>query len=451
MDSAQPIGIREQLAYALPALVLALLGITFYVYLPKFYVDSIGVDLSVLGFIIISSRIFDALSDPLIGALSDRTRSRFGRRRPWMLGALLPLGASFFLLLRPDLAPSWCSAEVWLGILSFIFFLSWTMVSIPYEALGTALSFVYDERTKILALRDGALVLGTLLAVVIPQAIAGRTGDAATAHVLTSLAVAYPLLTCVAIVLCIWLVHERSGVDTPKEISLAETAKALRSVVSNRPFLVLLTAYVIAGFGAALPATLIAFYVEQVLGSKAWGQFLVLYFLIGFLVLPGWVWLARRIEKHQTWLIAMIVNTGAFIGVFFLGPGQLTAYGVLVAISSLGYGATLALPSSMQADVIDLDELQNGTRREGQFVGIWSVAKKLAAALGAGIAFPILDQLGYVPGATSQSPEVITALRWLYAGVPCVCNIIAILVVTRYSITRVRHAQIRAQILARSN
>jgi len=147
----------------------------------------------------------------------------------------------------------------------------------------------------------------------------------------------------------------------------------------------------------------------------------------------------------------MIVNTGAFIGVFFLGPGQLTAYGVLVAISSLGYGATLALPSSMQADVIDLDELQNGTRREGQFVGIWSVAKKLAAALGAGIAFPILDQLGYVPGATSQSPEVITALRWLYAGVPCVCNIIAILVVTRYSITRVRHAQIRAQILARSN
>ena len=167
--------------------------------------------------------------------------------------------------------------------------------------------------------------------------------------------------------------------------------------------------------------------------------------IVGFLFLPAWVWIAGKVGKKEAWLAAMLVNTGAFAGVFLLGPGDFYWYGILVACSALGYGATLALPSSMQADVIDLDELEHGTRKEGQFTGLWSIAKKLSAALGAGIALKVLGSTGYRPDAV-QNSETIFALRAMYAGVPCLCNFAAILIAFRYPITEELHRDIRRQI-----
>ena len=143
--------------------------------------------------------------------------------------------------------------------------------------------------------------------------------------------------------------------------------KSITQILSNSPFRILLIAYTVGAFGAMLPATLILYYVEYVLGSDqdAANLFLVLYFLVGFLCLPGWIWLSRRFGKKESWILAMLINTGAFTGVFFLGSGDLNLYGLLVALSAIGYGATLALPSSMQADVIDYDELTSGARKEG--------------------------------------------------------------------------------------
>lgn len=174
----------------------------------------------------------------------------------------------------------------------------------------------------------------------------------------------------------------------------------------------------------------------------------VIYFGAGLLFLPLWIKLASRWEKRETWLLAMLINTGAFAGVLTLHRGDTALFAVLVALSAIGYGATLAIPASMQADVIDYDELHSGKRREGEYVGIWSIAKKLAAALGAGLAFPILQHFGYQPGA-EQSESVQTALKYLYAGVPSVCNLFAMLIAQRYPITKAMHAEIRKEIDSR--
>jgi GPH family glycoside/pentoside/hexuronide:cation symporter len=219
----------------------------------------------------------------------------------------------------------------------------------------------------------------------------------------------------------------------------------LRDVARNRPFVILLASYTIAAFGSNLPATLILYYVEYVLGSSNADVFLMIYFVTGILFLPGWVFLSRFIGKKWTWILSMGVNTGAFVGVFFLGPGDAWIYGILVVISGIGFGATLAIPSAMQADVIDYDELLTGERREGAYVGLWSISKKLAAALGVGSALSILGLSGYQPNA-DQPEAVVLALRLLYAMVPSLCNLVALGIALLYPITTTVHADIRTAV-----
>jgi GPH family glycoside/pentoside/hexuronide:cation symporter len=222
----------------------------------------------------------------------------------------------------------------------------------------------------------------------------------------------------------------------------------MRTVLSNRPFRVLLFAYTISAIGNNLPATLILYYVEYVLRSPQADAFLLLYFVTGIVFLPAWVKLAQRIGKKNAWLISIAVNTGAFAGVFFLGPGDASIYGILVFLSGIGFGATLALPSAIQADVIDYDELMTGERREGRYMGLWSIAKKLAAAAGVGTGLTVLGWVGYTPNA-EQPEQVVFALRLLYAAVPSLCNIVALAIAMAYPITGRVHEQIREAVALR--
>ena len=144
----------------------------------------------------------------------------------------------------------------------------------------------------------------------------------------------------------------------------------------------------------------------------------------------------------------MGINTGAFLGVLFLGAGDEIQYGIIVFFSGIGFGASLALPSAIQADVIDYDELISGLRREGLFIGIWSIAKKLAAALGVGISLYLLGYVGYEPNI-EQSDAVVLALKLLYGLVPCLCNIIAFMVALLYPISQEKHREIRKLIKER--
>ena len=445
--SEQSLTLRTYFGYGLLYLPLALLAITFYVYVPKFYSDVVGVELGAITLIIVLSRVWDAIIDPAIGYVSDRTTTRWGRRRPWIICASLPLALAFSCTLLPQLRPEAVSATMWLAVSTTLFFLFWTMVSVPYEALGAEITFDFHCKTKLLGVRDGLGVLGTLFAGAIPVLLASKLIGLDELGQFRLLAVGYSLLLVAAALLCAWAIRERQW--TAQQRPSTSLRKAIAEALSNRPFRILLIAYTVSAFGAGLPATLIPYYVEYVLGSKQFSLFLTIYFLVGFLCLPVWVVLAKKLGKKEAWIAAMLINTGAFAGVFFLGRGDLLAYGVLVGCSALGYGATLAIPSSMQTDVIDFDEMMHGTRREGQFIGFWSIAKKLAAALGAGAALSALDFSGYTPNVV-QSESTEFALRFLYAAVPCICNFLAIALAWKYPIDSEMHRDIRQKIDARA-
>ena len=443
-----PVPLGKKIAYAAPAFALAVVGIPVYVYIPKFYSDVIGINIAVLGYLLFSVRIFDAVTDPVIGFLSDRTQTRFGRRRPYIaIGSLFVALTMYLLFNPPPGSPAFETA--WFGVCIYALFLFWTAVAVPFESLGPEITFDYDERTSLFGLRDGLLIAGTLAAASSPatvQWLFGLSGDDAGERAkFFWIAVIYaPLLVGT----CWWCVLAIQEDQYSAKAQISGIWHGLRQVTRNRPFMILLIAYTISAIGNNLPATLILFYVEYVLQSRLADFFLMLYFVTGIVFLPGWIIISRRTGKKAAWLASMVINTGAFIGVFFLGPGDAVIYGILVFLSGIGFGATLAIPSAIQADVIDYDELLTGERREGQYIGLWSISKKFAAAIGVGAGLSILGMAGYTPNV-EQSAQVQFALRTLYALVPSICNLVAIFIAMAYPISSSIHKDIRSAIAQR--
>ena len=445
----EPLTLSQKAAYAAPGLSLAVVGVPLYVYIPKFYTDVVGVPIAVLGHIVLAARLLDGILDPAVGYLSDQTRSRLGRRRPYIAVASFILAGQILMLYNPPVGFGTDSATVWflVGILSLS--VAWTFVDVPWEALGPELTFDYHQRTGLFAFRDGVIIAGIIIAAASPGLLAwilnlpeNASGERTKFFWFSAIYSPLVIATCLW---CAATLRERAAEDTTDRLN---PWNGLKRAAQNRPFMILLISYAVAAFGSNLPATLILYYVEHVLESSQAELFLVLYLVTGILFLPGWVVLAKRIGKKAAWLSSMAVNTGAFIGVFFLGPGDEFMYGILVFLSGIGFGATVAIPSAMQADVIDYDEFLTGLRREGQYIGIWSITKKIASAVGIGLALALLGQAGYAPNM-EQSDTVRFMLRVLYALLPAGCMVISFFIALAYPISQTRHQAILKAIIAR--
>lgn len=421
---------RTITAYALPAFALAVVGIPIYIYIPKFYTDTLGLPVSLAGISLLAIRAFDAITDPLMGFISDRTRTPMGRRRPYLLAGSTLLSMAILALFHPpDLDAR--NLSIWFVISLALVFLFWTVTVVPYEALGPELTRDVHTRTVLFSARDGALIAGTMVAASIPVAIraafssGGSDADDKTLF-LTMALICIPLIIGCCLI-CFFAVKEKLPRGTPEATSLSQVLETFK----NRPFVILISAFAFGAIAAQMPATLILFYVEHVLRSSRAEIFLLIYFVTGIFCLPFWVSLAKHTGKKRAWMGAMLINTGAFFFVFWLGQGDELWYGILVCLSGVGFGAGLALPSALTADVIDYDASLSGQRREGQYVGVFSVAKKMAGAAGAGIGLWILGIAGYVPGQP-QSDDVIFALRILYALVPCILSIAGLIIAGFY-------------------
>jgi len=447
MSAAPTLPLRTRLAYGMPNLGLALVGVPLLVYMPRFYSDVVGVSVAWLGVVFVAGRIIDAVTDPVMGVLSDRSRLPRGRRRPWILWGCLPLALlTVALYVPPESLPAGL-ATAWASFVILGWFLAYTVVNVPYRALGPELTDDYDERTALFSLREGLLVVGTVLAAVGPGVVGLvlglDEGQDERRRFAAYVAVAAPImvLTCL---LCALRVQERFAGQAGPPTSVAGVTTQLRQAFANRPFVILLSAFVVIALGSSLPAVLISYFATYWLGAgHLLPVFLLIYFGVGMACLPAWVWLSRRRGKKVAWLAAMAVNAGFFALVGLVGPGQVLAYGCLVACSGVGGVAVLAMPYAMQADVIDHDELLTGERREGLYGGLWSIAEKTAAGVGLGVSMLALDLAGYVPNQ-EQSAMVLDVLRVIYVGVPCVCTAAGFLIAMRYPLDRAAHRAVVA-------
>lgn len=434
--------------YALPAFALAMPTIPAYVYLPTFYAETLGLGLAAVGAVLLISRGLDVVTDPLIGIASDRLPTRWGRRKPWIVaGALLAAVALIQLFQPPDDV-----GALHLLIWSIALYLGWTFIAVPYTAWGAELSPDYHERARITGAREAAMVLGIVAAGGLPSLMAylghdERAGLAAVAWL--AIAAGAP-----AILLLIWRVRDGSGRTSAARLPQPPARlswQSLSPLLANRPFVRLLAGWFVNGLANGLPSVLFPLYLQHALGAgtAASGVLIMAYFVSGVLAIPGWLALSRRFGKHRVWCWAMIMACTAFVWVPFLEPGQITAFFFICVITGMALGADLALPSAMQADVIDLDTLRTGEERAGLFFALWSMSTKLALALAVGLAFPALDALGFVAGGENDRRTVLW-LAVIYAWVPTVLKACAIAVIWSHPMSSRRHDIVRRRLDARA-
>lgn len=420
------------LAYALPALPLAILTIPFYVIVPTYY-NALGLPIAAVGFVLLIIRLFDAAIDPVAGFLADRLHSRLGRRKLlFALGVPLTTLAAIMLFLPPKGMKDTDHLLFWGLALS----IGWTIALVPYHAWGAELSTRYEGRNRVTAFREGIAFIGTLLALVTPEVIKQvyqLKTEEAMAPTLGLFAACLALLLPVSAIASLVIVPEPQDRSSKR----LKFKASLAAMVENRAFLRLLAAFLINGLANGLPATLFLLFVAERLQLAAEaGLFLIIYFGAGLIGIPFWLRLANQTSKHRAWCLAMLLACAAFLFAPLLSAGGFYGFGLICIITGLAVGADLALPGSLQADVIDLDTARSGEQRSASYLAFWGLATKLALALAVGIAFPVLALFGLDPGAGLRSESGLLALALLYAAVPVALKLAAIRLMWNFPLDR---------------
>ncbi|MBY8977544.1 MFS transporter [Rhodobacteraceae bacterium NNCM2] len=408
--------------YALPALALAALYLPLFTYVTPFYVAERGVDLAALGAAWIAIRLFDAVSDPAMGWLSDRTRSRWGRRRIWIVTAVPLITIACWQAFVPPADAGLGHAVFWLFALT----IGWTMAQTPYAAWGAEVAEGYDDRARITGWREAMVLVGTLATTVLY--FAGGEGGEGLALIAAVIAVLLPLAVLVAV----------TAMGEAQEVSerRLDLREGWRTLSGNLLFRRLLIAFFINGAANALPASLLLFFVEYRLGApEALAWLVPLYFVCAVAGVPFWTWAARRWSKHRAWGVAMLYACAVFTGALFLGEGDVAGFGVVVVLTGLALGADMSLPPAIQADVIERDRQQTGAARAGMFFAIWQVATKAALAISSGLGFIALGWAGFRT-LPDNSPEALMTLSLLYAGVPVLLKLVAVSLMWRFPLDR---------------
>lgn len=393
------------LAYGLLGLPLAFGALPIYVHVPRYYAEVAGMELAVLGAILLATRLIDAGIDPWLGQLADRMP------RPRLLAfALLPFVFSFVALLHP---PAGVDSLRWLLGSLLLTCTGYSAATIAYQAWGADLGADAGERTRLTAWREGCTLAGVILAAALP----GLLAPTPTAGV-RLLVWVLPVLLLVAIVGA----FSRLGSGRPSA-SLSPQGGRVRDALADPAFRRLLLIFLANGIAAAIPATLFLFYVEDVLhAASAAPGLLVLYFACAALSLPLWLRVVARHGRVVAWFGAMLLALAAFAAALLLGPGDVLAFGAVCALTGIALGADLSLPAAIAADL--------GERRgqAGACFGLWNFVAKLNLALAAGLALPLLGLLGYTPGQAG----VPTALIIAYAGLPLVFKTLAAVLLWRW-------------------
>ncbi|MBU6270922.1 MAG: MFS transporter [Betaproteobacteria bacterium] len=407
MNRVGALPLRRLAAYGALRAPLALVELPVFVMVPAFYGAGLGLDIALVGAVLFGMRLLDALIDPLIGARIDGDRVR-GRRdeRRWIQLALPVLALGFGAMFLPPVQGA--AAAVWLALTSGITYVAYSAVSIAYQAWGAGLADTASQRARVTAVREGFGLAGVLAA-------SGLMAPAMAPWLIAA------FLSLAA--LAAWLMRAAPAPRPAPSLAPGDRRvwQGWREVLGNQGFRWLLAAFMINGVATAIPATLVLFFTQDVLGASETETSVLLgtYFLAGALGMPLWIAASRRLGLRNAWLVGMSFSVLAFLWALSLGRGDLIAFGLVCAMTGLALGSDLVMPSALLAALID--GAGHGGRREGAYFGLWNLATKLNLAIAAGLALPLLSLLGYLPG----QPGGGLALSMTYAALPCALKLLA--------------------------
>ncbi|MEM8985769.1 MAG: MFS transporter [Pseudomonadota bacterium] len=417
-------------------LVIGGISLPITMLLPTFYAETVGIDLTLVGTIFMLTRFWDVFTDPLMGVISDRFPSRFGRRRHWLVFSIpIIVGALLALCFPPAGA-----GPAYLAFCLFIFYIGFTLASISMFAWAAEVSTDYHERSRIMAFLQAANGLGTL-ALLVSIAYLDMNGaplDRKVATVGLLLACAAPVAFFVSVL---------SVSEPPAQRRKPQTSTNWLNVLrSNKALQLLLGADLLFGLVQGLFFGLVIFYASDVLKlPQASGIFMLLMLAVGVPAIVLWARLSKRYGKHK--VLAYASLTGAAM-TFFLGvaPAGNMAFGaVAFGLQGFGLGAALYLTKSIMADVADEDRLLSGEDRTGLMYAFLTLTYKVGLAFALGLSFPILDAFGFRPGEENAGSAILS-LRALMVFGPAACFLGAAFLLWRFPIDEAQQKKLRTLI-----
>ena len=415
---------------------------------PFFLTDVAGIAPALAGTVPLIGRIADAISDPLMGRLSDRTRWKWGRRRPYFLLGMVPFGLSFASLWWNTEGMGEREAAAFYTALYVCFSISTTIVAVPYLAIIPEMTRGYDERTSLNAWRAVGAILGALLAAAALRPLAEALGGGAAGFQQAGLIAG-------AWIILWWPFIYRVTFERPEHGAPPTTGivESLRTLLGHQAFRRLTGVYILGRIAIDLNATMFIYWFTWWLARPDdFEPTLGLFLVFVAAVMPFWNAMARRVDKRTIFLLGSASWIASQAMLFMIQPEWPRAWIFIgAAVAGLGYAAADMIPWSMLGDVVDEDELRTGQRREGVYFGCFMFLRKLGGACATALALWVLGLSGYVGGgdAGTQSETTLTTIRVLTAGAPAVFVALAALVAWRYPLTRARHAEIMAALEAR--
>ncbi len=409
--------------------------ITFFLF--YFYTDVVNFSPVLAGTAMLIAKGWDAITDPLMGQITDKTKSPLGRRRPYLKFVALPY-AFFFILLWTPISDHGDRVTFCYLLLSFIlFFTASTAVTVPYNALLPELSLDPHERTKLTAFRQPFSVIGWVSgsALVLPLVAiftGGREGFFITALI-------FGMISFIVFIVTFFGVRERPDFMEKKSLPIL---KSFLETLKNRPFWIFIAVYTLVSLGYTILSTVLIYYAKYWLGDEA--LFTVMMGIVmGLLLLsiPLWVFISGKIGKKEAFLIGIVVLIVAAVLLLIHPRGTSFFLYIIMGVAGIGTGAYFLFPYAIMPEIVDTDELVTGTRREGAFFGIYFLIFKIAIATAPFITGLVLKRVGYVANV-EQTETALFGIRMLVGGIPLAFFILGFLALLLFPLTKKRYEEI---------
>jgi GPH family glycoside/pentoside/hexuronide:cation symporter len=422
------------------ALTDAMLGLLIAIFLT----DVVGLQPGLAAAAIFIGRTWDYINDPIFGFISDRVRTRWGRRRPFLLFGFIPFAISFTLMWwRPPIA-SQVGLAVYYGLAYALYDSAATLVYMPYYALTPELSDDYDERTSLTTYRMVFSILGSMIAFILPLALIGTMNPANAGRILAVGAI-MGAVSALPLLLVFLGTRERPEYQEQPQPGLGES---LRAAAGNRPFLYTTGIFLFTFTGLEIIQGMLLFYLKYHMGMEGQGDtVLAALFITALVSLPFWDWAAHRWDKRRAYIAGMFFLALVMLLVLVIQPAWgLPGMLVLGVLAGVGFGCVQVLPWAIVPDVVEYDELQSGQRHEGMFYSLVTLFRKVASSFAIPLTLIVLGWTGYTANAAVQPPGAQAGIVWMMGPIPALLFLVGAIFALRLPITRQSFARVRAEL-----
>ncbi|MDG2002254.1 MAG: MFS transporter [Novosphingobium sp.] len=412
-------------------------------YLPAIYAQHFGMSLYALGAIFLGERIWGTLTDPLVGWLCDRTKSRFGRRKVWIAAGVALFAISYFVLFFPF---AWMSPLV-LTVALIVLFLAWSMIVIPYYAWSGELSGNYHERTRVTTYQTVTGAVSLVVILLVPALVDYFRPDSQLLKLNAMGAVVLiPLLPITILTLRSFPDKSVAPVRNAK-VEKLHWRETLRAVMAEKTtFKVMLADFAIV-FAQGTRGGLFIFYVGFVLGRPNLAATLFLFqFLFGILAAPIWQAIAKRIGKHKAVIATELIQAAINLPLIFLGANDIALFMALAVVQGLTQGSGNLILRAMLADVADEYRLRTGLDRTAMLFSAFSVSGKAGSAIPLGVALPLIAWFGFDPSAATNPSTGLMALALTFGLAPCLTHLAAAWLIRGFDIDEAKQVEVRRQL-----